>query len=111
MGRLVSDHAIAGQPLVLTYTPASNTTAVLKAAQASCKVSITAVSAELTIDGLQGGPLREKVELSAGSGDRIILNIPSEGIVSSGIDVPIVLTCPNLGVGIAGWMVCDDVSG
>ncbi len=58
MGRLVSDHAVAGQPLVLTYTPASGLTAVLKAAQVSTKVSVPAVSGEMTIDGLQGGPLQ-----------------------------------------------------
>ncbi len=108
MGRLVSDHAVAGQPLVLTYTPASGLTAVLKAAQVSTKVSVPAVSGEMTIDGLQGGPLREKIEVAAGTGDRILLGIPSEGIVASGVDVPLVLTVPNLNVGIAGWMVADD---
>ncbi len=108
MGRLVSDHAVAGQPLVLTYTPAAGTTAILKAAQASVKVSVTAVSGEMTIDGLQGGPLREKIEVPAGAGDRILLNIPSEGIVASGVDIPLVMTVPNLNVGIAGWMVADD---
>ena len=111
MSQVVSNNAPGGSPLVLTYTPPSGQTARLIAAQASVKVSVLAVSGELTITGLTGDILREKIEVSAGAGDRIQLNIPSNGIVASGIDVPIVMTVPNLGVGLAGWMICDSLTG